>query len=72
MGVIDEERRTKSEERGIIRPARRDDVQRIVELLVDDELGATREPRFRGESRGDEVAPRLCRLSWPLRRLLPG
>lgn len=41
--MIDEERRTKSEERGIIRPARRDDVRRIVELLVDDELGATRE-----------------------------
>ena len=32
-----------SDDRGIIRPARRDDVQRIVELLVDDELGATRE-----------------------------
>lgn len=28
---------------GSIRPARRDDVGRIVELLVDDDLGATRE-----------------------------
>ena len=49
-GAKNEERRTKNEGRrvvsdggGSIRPARRDDVGRIVELLVDDDLGATRE-----------------------------